>query len=146
MTLTIKLDGNWSSFQLANNTPPLSVTGSVIAPSARIAAKAKPRLVFPMRFCWRGCVLYSSAHRKWFRHVFLMSFPLWTAAGADNTSVQHCRAEASARPPQQTFNVQESGVPARTTSQCSLQSAPIFRLLLKVAVKGTHQCDFFKFL
>ena len=37
MTLTIKLDGNWSSFQLANNTPPLSVTGSVIAPSARIA-------------------------------------------------------------------------------------------------------------
>ena len=31
-------------------------------------------------------------------------------------------------------------------SQCSLQSAPIFRLLLKVAVKGTHQCDFFKFL
>ena len=39
-TLTIKLDRNWSSFQLANNTPPLSVTGSVIAPSARIYAKA----------------------------------------------------------------------------------------------------------
>ena len=36
MTLTIKLDGNWSSFQLANNTHPLSVTGSVIAPSARM--------------------------------------------------------------------------------------------------------------
>ena len=36
MTLTIKLDGNWISFQLANNTPPLSVTGSVIAPSARM--------------------------------------------------------------------------------------------------------------
>ena len=40
MTLTAKLDGNWSSFQLANNTPPLSVTGSVIAPSARIFSKA----------------------------------------------------------------------------------------------------------
>ena len=40
MTLTIKLDGNWSSFQLANNTPPLSVTGSVIAPSARMAIGA----------------------------------------------------------------------------------------------------------
>jgi hypothetical protein len=39
MTLTIKLDGNWSSFQLANNTPPLSVTGSVIAPSARMSAR-----------------------------------------------------------------------------------------------------------
>ena len=32
MTLTIKLDGNWSSFQLANSTPPLSVTDSAIAP------------------------------------------------------------------------------------------------------------------
>ena len=35
-TLTIKLDRNWSSFQLANSTPPLSVTGNAIAPSARI--------------------------------------------------------------------------------------------------------------
>ena len=37
MTLTIKLDGNWSSFQLANSAPPLSVTDSAIAPSARIS-------------------------------------------------------------------------------------------------------------
>jgi len=36
MILTIKLDGNWSSFQLANSAPPLSVTDSVIAPSARM--------------------------------------------------------------------------------------------------------------
>ena len=36
VTLTIKLDGNWSSFQLANSAPPLSVTDSAIAPSARI--------------------------------------------------------------------------------------------------------------
>ena len=35
MTLTIKLDRNWSSFQLANSAPPLSVTDSAIAPSAR---------------------------------------------------------------------------------------------------------------
>ena len=27
---------NWSSFQLANSTPPLNVTGSAIAPSARM--------------------------------------------------------------------------------------------------------------
>ena len=40
MTLTIKLDRNWSSFQLANSAPPLSVTGSAIAPSARIAKDA----------------------------------------------------------------------------------------------------------
>ena len=33
MTLTIKLDGNWSSFQLANSAPPLSVTDSAIARS-----------------------------------------------------------------------------------------------------------------
>ena len=37
VTLTIKLDGNWSSFQLANSAPPLSVTDSAIAPSARIS-------------------------------------------------------------------------------------------------------------
>ena len=36
MTLTIKLDRNWSSFQLANSAPPLSVIGSAIAPSARM--------------------------------------------------------------------------------------------------------------
>ena len=40
MTLTIKLDGNWSSFQLANSTPPLSVTDSAIAPSARMVDDA----------------------------------------------------------------------------------------------------------
>ena len=31
------------------------------------------------------------------------------------------------------------------SSQRSLLNAPIFRLLLKVAVKGTHQCDFTNF-
>ena len=39
VTLTIKLDGNWNSFQLANSAPPLSVTDSAIAPSARIDQK-----------------------------------------------------------------------------------------------------------
>ena len=37
MTLTIKLDRNWRSFQLANSAPPLSVTDSAIAPSARMS-------------------------------------------------------------------------------------------------------------
>ena len=36
MTLTIKRDGNWSSFQLANSTPPQSVIDNAIAPPARI--------------------------------------------------------------------------------------------------------------
>jgi hypothetical protein len=40
MNLTFKLDRNWSSFQLANSAPPLSVTDSAIAPSARMATKA----------------------------------------------------------------------------------------------------------
>ena len=31
-------------------------------------------------------------------------------------------------------------------SQRSLQPEPIFRLLLKVAVNGTHQCDSIEFL
>ena len=42
MTLTIKRDGNWSSFQLANSAPPLSVTDSAIAPSARMSSIALP--------------------------------------------------------------------------------------------------------
>ena len=33
----------------------------------------------------------------------------------------------------------------RPASQRSLHNAPIFRLLLKVAVNGTHQCGFFNF-
>ena len=49
MTLTIKLDRNWSSFQLANSAPPLSVTDSAIAPSARMALDRRTaKLVF---FC-----------------------------------------------------------------------------------------------
>ena len=46
MTLTIKLDRNWSSFQLANSAPPLSVTDSAIAPSARINLSGKLGLKF----------------------------------------------------------------------------------------------------
>jgi hypothetical protein len=35
--------------------------------------------------------------------------------------------------------------PHTRTSQCSLHNAPIFRLLLKVAVNGTHQCESLNF-
>ena len=35
--------------------------------------------------------------------------------------------------------------PLLATSQRSLHNAPIFRLLLKVAVNGTHQCDSINF-
>ena len=41
MTLTIKRDGNWSSFQLANSALPLSVTSSAIAPSARMRPEVR---------------------------------------------------------------------------------------------------------
>ena len=42
---------------------------------------------------------------------------------------------------------QHEGTPCRQRppSQRSLHNAPIFRLLLKVAVNGTHQCGFFNF-
>ena len=36
VTLTINLDGSRTSFQIANSTPPLSVTDSTIAPSAGV--------------------------------------------------------------------------------------------------------------
>ena len=53
MTLTIKLDGNWSSFQLANSAPPLSVTGHAIAPSARMARTRAQSDVFCEHIPWR---------------------------------------------------------------------------------------------
>ena len=43
MTFTAKLDGNWSSFQLANSASPLSVTDSAIAPSARMGFNSAER-------------------------------------------------------------------------------------------------------
>ena len=54
MTLTIKLDGNWSSFQLANSTPPLGVTGSAIAPSARMVGKGPQRPQLPKLLTDKG--------------------------------------------------------------------------------------------
>ena len=44
MTLTIKLHRNWSSFRLANRAPPLSVTDSSIAPSARMRTSLLTRI------------------------------------------------------------------------------------------------------
>jgi hypothetical protein len=53
MTLTIKLDGNWSSFQLANSAPPLSVTDSAIAPSARMVLQKRCDNWWHLRnICW----------------------------------------------------------------------------------------------
>ena len=117
MTLTIKLDGNWSSFQLANNTPPLSVTGSVIAPSARMdraSSQATPRPA----------------------NVFEQMF-LQQRSQRTHPYTETLRLAASLA----TFPVGQQSL----TSQRSLHNAPIFRLLLKVAVKGTHQCDFLNF-
>ena len=39
-------NGNWSSFQLANSAPPLSVTGSAIAPSARMQVPCRKGRMF----------------------------------------------------------------------------------------------------
>ena len=44
MTLTIKLDRNWNSFQFANSAPPLSVTDSANSPSARMPVNCDARL------------------------------------------------------------------------------------------------------
>ena len=138
MTLTIKLDRNWSSFQLANNTPPLSVTGSVIAPSARMRSVTYTTATLSVKCsaeCFRRDVNHSRGH-------------------ALQVSVSNLRADDQC-------GVRLSGCirtlrgihykpcaawqRAYAASQRSLHNAPIFRLLLKVAVKGTHQCDFLNF-
>ena len=56
MTLTIKLDRNWSSFQLAHSAPPLSVTGSALAPSARMPVSARSQRLKMVHSS--GCVCY----------------------------------------------------------------------------------------
>ena len=43
MTLTIKLDKHWIRFQLAHSAPPLSVTESAPAPSARMPVNCEAR-------------------------------------------------------------------------------------------------------
>ena len=70
MTLTIKLDRNWSSFQLANSAPPLSVTDSAIAPSARMPRPCPPLpqarpigVGAPASHALRAGVLEMAAHR-----------------------------------------------------------------------------------
>ena len=43
MTLTIRLDRTWNSFQVASSEPPLSVTDSAIAPSERMPVNCEAR-------------------------------------------------------------------------------------------------------
>ena len=122
MTLTIKLDGNWSSFQLANNTPPLSVTGSVIAPSARMSAQEAPemdknRMQTSQCFSVSALLLGRNSTKGDLKR------PLH-----ETLRCVHCK------PPR-------FGGPNLETSQRSLHYAPIFRLLLKVAVIGACQCE-----
>ena len=67
MTLTIKLDRNWSSFQLANSAPPLSVTDSAIAPSARMALDrrtAKPVFLRKQNVCFTDLATVDAAVRS----------------------------------------------------------------------------------
>ena len=64
MTLTIKLDGNWSSFQLANSAPPLSVTGSAIAPSASMLARQPLQAETPTQNLFDGCRMDPSELQK----------------------------------------------------------------------------------
>jgi hypothetical protein len=60
----------------------------------------------------------------------------WTPALCAATELSYCRL---------LLCLECSTARFAPASQRSLQDAPIFRLLLKVAVKGTHQCDFLNF-
>ena len=83
MTLTIKLDGNWSSFQLANSAPPLSVTDSAIAPSARMGVSDSSGVLPRRRKCENVRGLASSPGRP--------SWPLQFDAQVPS-SVRHAEA------------------------------------------------------
>ena len=71
-------------------------------------------------------------------------------AGAARSSARSSSRFCESRVIEKTTCSSAQGDLARTvaklrTSQRSLHNAPIFRLLLKVAVNGTHQCDFHNF-
>ena len=94
MTLTIKLDRNWSSFQLANSTPPLSVTGSAIAPSARMHCKArKPNL------CATSCDLSQAACVSQ-RHTNATTRPIKQTPTQDSTAASKWLGAGATTTPQ----------------------------------------------
>ena len=101
MTLTIKLDGNWSSFQLANSAPPLSVTGSAIAPSARMR---------------------------------LASTEPCQPHGVDGPCGKMGGYGSSPCPRGGIATARRAGTRSIRAAQLSFHVAPIFRLLLKIAV------------
>ena len=77
---------------------------------------------------------------------FLLA-PRWSRVLCDALAVSSLETLAT-KPPATSFPrplVLMLWLPAPYPSQRSLHSAPIFRLLLKVAVNGTHQCDFHNF-
>ena len=115
IVLTTKLDWNWSSFQLANSAPPLGVTDSAIAPSARMPDPT--------------CVVRGPPSPFQFMANRSGKLP-------------------APRPPLGIFQLalrQGFATPLGLVSQRSPHNAPIFRLLLKVAVNGTHQCELLNF-
>ena len=63
MTLTIKLDRNWSSFQLANSAPPLSVTDSAIAPSARMMPSVAKRKL-SQKYTYAACLCFAANSKR----------------------------------------------------------------------------------
>ena len=94
MTLTIKPDWNWSSFQLANSTPPLSVTGSATAPSARMHCKArKPNL------CATSCDL-SQAPCVSQRHTNATTRPIKQTPTQDSTAASKWLGAGATTTPQ----------------------------------------------
>ena len=72
--------------------------------------------------------------------VLLPSGSAAPSCSSANCFVTLSKASACSRPAVERFYT-ELARRAYLPSQRSLHSAPIFRLLLKVAVNGTHQCD-----
>jgi hypothetical protein len=68
--------------------------------------------------------------------------PPWAQVGQGG-SLRHVFIVILTRPA--SVSSRTAGAEATWASQRSLHNAPIFRLLLKVAVNGTHQCDFLNF-
>ena len=131
----------WSSVVsiLISVTTDMSPTGDLLVTSI-CAGEVSSRACSGAFMCCAGMALSQWQHTLWgnrkIYNIYIQGIEVWAMEG-------WCRGSVSKH--KQRCMTKDKLPWAPISSQRLLHSAPIFRLLLKVAVTGTHQCDFHNF-
>ena len=130
----------WSSVVsvLISVTTDMSPTGDLLVTSI-FAGEVSSRACSGACKCCAGMALSQWQHTLWGNrkiYIYIQGIEVWAmevwCRGSGSKHKQRCMTKDK--------------LPwATISSQHSLRSAPIFRLLLKIAVNGTRQCDFHNF-